>query len=53
MNGQGLVVVDLERLIDGPLDLHRVTLHRQRLDGVLDFPIRTEQSASVNAEPLG
>src|SRR5262249_44173423 len=47
---QGLIMMNLERLIDGPLELNRIALHLRRFDGVLDLSIRAEQSASVYLE---
>ena len=45
-------MVDLEALVDGPLDLHREALHRRRLDRVLNLSIGAEQATSVDAQSL-
>ncbi len=46
---QRLVVVDLEGLVDRPLELDRMTLHGRGVDAVFNFPERAQQTASVDA----
>src|SRR5207245_8662121 len=47
---QRLVMMDLERLVDRPLELDRVALHVGRIDRVLDLAVRAEQPASIHTQ---
>src|SRR5215469_10693220 len=49
---QRLIMVDLEGLVDGPFKLDWEALHFGSLDGVRDFTIGAQQSASINLEAI-
>ena len=49
---QRLVVVDLEPLVDRPFELNGIPRYFLGADRMLDFAIRAEQSAAINAEPM-
>jgi hypothetical protein len=45
-------VVNLEALVNGPLDPDGVTLHLRRFDRVADLTVGAQQSASINPQVL-
>src|SRR5687768_1556127 len=47
---QGLVVIDLEVLVDHPLELEREALHLRRGHAVLDLAVAAEQARAVDLE---
>src|ERR1022692_4373416 len=50
---QRLVMVDFERLVDGPLQFDWETLHFRRFNSVRDLAVGTEQSAAIHLATVG